>query len=182
MTTLSPFQLTPLGLFHTLVSLVAVVLALIAILREKGISPKAPIGKAYLISLVISTVTGLPIFRSGKIGPPHVVGVLTLIVLAVAAIAGMTTLFGRAARYVTTISYSFTVLLLMIPTVTETLTRVPPGAPLVAGPEAPIFKPIYSALIVMFLIGITIQVVALRAERAGPPVAAGPRKAKDRRR
>lgn len=36
-TTLAPFNLTPLGLFHTLVSLVAVVSAFVALYRDQGI-------------------------------------------------------------------------------------------------------------------------------------------------
>ena len=38
MTLLTPFQLTPLGLFHTLVSIVAVVTAFVALYRDKEIS------------------------------------------------------------------------------------------------------------------------------------------------
>lgn len=168
MTTLTPFHLTPLGLFHTLVSLVAVLFALLAVLWERGVTPKTPIGRTYLWSLLITTITGFPIVRHGTIGPPHVVGAITLVVLAVAAVAEWTHVFGRASEYVKTIGYSTTILLLMIPTVTETLTRVPPGAPLVASPEAPIFKPLYSVLLVMFLVAVTLQVRRLRAARLGP--------------
>ena len=163
MTLLTPFNLTPLGLFHTLVSLVAVVAAFVALYRDKGISPRTSIGRTYLLSLLITTVTGFPIFRHGSAGPPHVLGVMTLVVLAVAALAGKTRVFGRASAYVETVSYSTTVLLLMIPTVTETLTRVPPSAPWVASPEAPIFPPLYSVLLVLFLVGVFLQVRRLRA-------------------
>jgi len=166
MTELTPFKLTPLGLFHTLVSIACVVLALVALYRDKGISPGTAVGRAYLVSLWITTLTGFPIFRQGTAGPPHVLGVLTVIVLGVAALAGRTRVFGRASAYVETVSYSATVFLLMIPTVTETLTRVPPGAPWVAGPEAPIFLPLYSALLVLFLVGATLQVRRLRAAAA----------------
>ncbi len=60
MTLLTPFKLTPLGLFHTILSLVAVVTAFVALYRDKGISPRTPIGRAYLWSLLITTLTGLP--------------------------------------------------------------------------------------------------------------------------
>lgn len=62
-----------------------------------------------------------------------------------------------------TVSYSASVLPLMIATVTETLTRVPPGAPWVASPEEPIFPVLYSILLVLFLIGVTAQLRSLRA-------------------
>ena len=163
MTTLTAFELTPLGLFHTLVSIVAVIAACVAIYKDGGISPHTQIGRTYLITLVITTLTGFPIFRSGVVTPPHILGVVTLLVLGIAALAGMTKMLGTASLYVETVSYSFTVFLLMIPTVTETLTRVPPGNPWVSSPEAPIFPPLYTALLVAFLAGATIQVRRLRA-------------------
>lgn len=80
-----------------------------------------------------------------------------------AAVAEKSQAFGRLSAYVRTIGYSTTVLLLMIPTVVETLTWVPPGAPLVASPEEPVFKPILAALFVLFLIGAGLQVRTLWA-------------------
>jgi hypothetical protein len=88
---------------------------------------------------------------------------LIVLLLALAALAGKTRVFGGASAYVETLSYSATVLLLMIPTVTETLTRVPPSAPWVASPEAAVFPPLYSALLVLFLAGAVYQVRRLRA-------------------
>jgi len=76
----------------------------------------------------------------------------------VAALTGLTGVFGSAAGTVETVSYSLTVLLLMIPTVTETLTRVPPSRPWVSSPDAPVFRVIYSLLFVLFLVGVTLQV------------------------
>jgi hypothetical protein len=163
---LTPFQLTPLGLFHTLVSLVCVILAFLALARDKEIRWSSGLGRAYLITLIITTLTGLPIFRHGTIGPPHIVGFLTLITLLIGAAAARTSLFGRASGYVRTIAYSFSVLLLMIPLVTETLTRVPPGAPLVAGPESPVLAALNGILLLLFVFGITLQIKRLRAAPA----------------
>ncbi|HEX9187629.1 MAG TPA: hypothetical protein VGB87_11180 [Vicinamibacteria bacterium] len=154
----TPFKLTPLGLFHTIVSLVCVAAAFVALYQDHGISPHTSIGRAYLISLWITTLTGFPIFRHGKAGPPHVLGVLTVIALLVAAAAGRTGVFGRAAGTIETVSYSLTVLLLMVPTVTETLTRVPPSRPWVKSPDSPVLRAIYSLLLVLFLAGVTLQV------------------------
>ena len=105
MTLLTPFKLTPLGLFHTIVSLVCVVAAFVALYLDHGISPNTSVGRVYLTSLWITTLTGFPIFRHGKAGPPHILGVLTVVVLLVAALAGLTSVFGRAASAVETVSY-----------------------------------------------------------------------------
>lgn len=165
---LTPFNLTPLGLYHTLVSLVALVAMFVALYKDKGISPRTPIGRFYLWTLWITTLTAFPIFRHGKIMPPHILGVLTVLVLVVAFLAGKRRLFGGASVYVETISYTTTVLFMMIPTVTETLTRVPPSAPWVASPEAPIFPVLYSILFVLVGILMAWQVRRLRRQVTAP--------------
>jgi hypothetical protein len=138
-------------------------LAIAAVVVDRGIDPASSLGFWYLVTLWVMTLTGFPIFRSGKITPPHILGWLTTAVLVIAAIAGRSSVFGRFSPYVETIGYSFTVLLLLIPTVTETLTRVPPRAPWVASPDAPVLRAIYSALLVVFAVAVTLQVRELRA-------------------
>lgn len=160
---LTPFKLTPLGLIHTLVSMVCVVLAVAAVVVERRIDPHSFLGFWYVVTLWVTTLTGFPIFRSGKVTPPHVLGWITAVVLVIAAVAGNSSLFGRFSTYVEAVSYSFTVLLLMIPTFTETLTRVPVGAPWVASPDAPVLRAIYCVLFVLFLVGVTLQVRAMQA-------------------
>ncbi|HET7853406.1 MAG TPA: hypothetical protein VFM04_02980 [Candidatus Methylomirabilis sp.] len=160
-------NLTPLGIFHTIVSVVAVLAAVVALSRDGRVSPKSGIGRFYIWALVITCLTGFPIFRHGTITPPHVLGVITLVALAVAAVAGMTRVFGRFSVYVETISYSATVLFLGISTVTETLTRLPPSGSVAASPEDPILTPLYLGLLVSFLIWVTLQVRRLR--RAARP-------------
>jgi uncharacterized membrane protein len=156
-------NLTPLGVVHTLLSLVAVVAAVVALVREGGVSSGSGIGRVYIWSLVATCLTGLPIFRHGTIGPPHIAGVLTLAAFVLAFVAGRTGAFGRASARVETISYWVTLLLLGISTVTETLTRVPPSAPLVASPDAGVLKVLYLGLLVLFVIGLTRQLRCLRA-------------------
>ena len=53
----------------------------------------------------------------------------------------------------------------MIPGITETTTRLPLGAPLLPSPEAPALQQATLVLFVLFLIGATLQVRALRAKR-----------------
>jgi hypothetical protein len=84
-------------------------------------------------------------------------------VLAVAAVAGHSTLFGRASRCVETVSYSATFFFHFIPGITETSTRFPRGAPLVANADAPELQVATGVLFVVFLIGAALQVRGLRA-------------------
>lgn len=107
-------------------------------------------------------LTPLGIFHTWHDRFAHVLGVITLAALALAGVAGKTQVFGRLSVYIQTISYSATVLFLGISTVTETLTRLPPSARVVASPEAPIFKTLYLGLLILFLIGATLQIRKLR--------------------
>jgi uncharacterized membrane protein len=157
--------LTPLGTFHTAISLVAVAAGSIALLRDKEISSQNLLGKLYVITTVITCVTGFGIYQHGGFGKAHVLGIITLLVLGVAAVAASPTVFGRAAPSIETVSYSLTFFFHMIPLITETSTRLPPGAPLVASADAPVLQKATTALFVAFLIGATLQVWRLGAKK-----------------
>ena len=163
------FGLTPLGTFHTAISLIAVVAGLIAFIRDKQISPKNLVGKIYVVTTVITCLTSFGIFQHGGFGKPHVLSIITLVVLGVAAAAGYSNLFGRASRYVETVSYTATFLFHLIPGITETSTRLPLGSPLVADADAPALQMATGVLFVAFLIGATLQVLWLH--KARPPSA-----------
>ena len=157
------FGLTPLGVIHTAISLIAVAAGLIALIRDKEISPRNMLGKTYVIATVITCLTGFGIFQHGGFGKPHTLGIITLIVLAVAYVAGYTKLYGRLSRYIETVSYSATFLFHLIPGITETTTRLPLGAPLLPNADAPALQAATAVLLVAFLIGATLQVRRLRA-------------------
>jgi uncharacterized membrane protein len=156
--------LTPLGAFHTAVSLVAVGAGVIALVRDRDITLKNGVGKVYVISTVITCLTGFGIFRHGGFGKPHALGIITLVVLAVAAVAEEYGSFGRLSRYVATIAYSATFFFHLVPGLTETATRLPLGAPLVSGPDAPDLQKAIGIVFVAFLIGVALQVRQLRGK------------------
>ncbi|MBX3188542.1 MAG: hypothetical protein KF819_16115 [Labilithrix sp.] len=158
--------MTPFGMFHTVLSLVALGAGLVALVRDKKISLENRVGKLYVSMTVLTAATGLGIFHHGGFGKPHALAILTLAVIALAVAAKRTSIFGRASREVETVAYSATFLFHLIPGVTETTTRLPVGAPLVASPEAPELQAVTGALFLLFLVGAALQVRALRGERA----------------
>src|SRR5712692_9868870 len=162
------FGLTPLGVIHTAISLIAVAAGLIALIRDKEISPRNMLGKVYVIATVLACLTGFGIFQHGGFGKPHALGIITLVVLAIAYVAGYTKLYGRASPYIETVSYSATFLFLLIPGTTETTTRLPLGAPLLPNADAPALQAATAVMGVVFLIGAALQVRRLRA-RLGQP-------------
>ena len=155
--------LTTLGVFHTVISLIALVCGVWTLARDKEISPRNGLGQIYLVGTFITAATGLFIFQRGGFGPPHVVAILTLLALAVGTVAATSGLFGAASRYIQAISYSATILFHLIPATVETSTRFPRGAPLVASPDAPVLQGFFLVLLVLFLIGLTLQLRWLRA-------------------
>ena len=160
--------LTPLGTFHTAIGLVALVCGFVALARDKEISSSNRLGQAYLVTTLITAVTALGIFRHGGFGPPHVLAILTLVALGLGTVAATSSLFGQSSRYVQAVSYSITILFHMIPAVTESATRLPPGTPLAASQDAPILKAVDLALLVAFVIGVTLQLRWLRARSVAP--------------
>jgi uncharacterized membrane protein len=155
--------LTPLGVFHTAIGLVALVYAVIALKQDKLISLDSRAGLIYLWATLITTLTSFGIFQHGGFGKPHALAVMTMAALIVGTVAAKSTLFGRASRYVQAVSYTSTVLFHLIAGSTETLTRLPAGDPIAASPEAPIFQPIYGTLVVLLVIALFLQIRWLRA-------------------
>jgi len=165
------FGLTSLGLVHTALSLVAVIAGAKALLRDREISPATGAGRVYVWFTIATCITGFGIFQHGGFGKPHALGVMTLVVLALAGMARRGWAFGRLARYVATIGYSLTFFFHMVPGLTETLTRLPLGKPLIASPEDPTLQALYGLCFLLFLIGAGLQARRLRATRPGAPLA-----------
>ena len=140
----------------------AVAAGAIGLIRDKEISPRTTVGQVYIVATILTCLTGFGIFQHGGFGKPHVLGIVTLVVLALAYVAGRYQPFGSASRYVETVSYSLTFFFHMIPGVTETSTRLPPGAPLAASPDVPGLQMVVGVLFVIFLIGATLQVRRMR--------------------
>jgi uncharacterized membrane protein len=156
------YGLTWLGTVHTAISLVAVVAGLVALWRDGQITLDNGVGKLYVATTVLTCLTGFGIFQHGGFGKPHVLGIVTLVVLAIAAVAGRGAVFGRFSRIVEVVSYSATFLFHWIPAITETTTRLPLGAPLLPSADAPELVKATGVLVLLFLIGATLQVLRLR--------------------
>jgi uncharacterized membrane protein len=157
------YGLTQLGVIHTLISLVAVIAAVIACFRDKGINPANTLGKVYIWATVLTCLTGFGIFQHGGFGKAHVLGIITLVTLGVAWL-GDQRKFGAKSAYVATLCYSITFVFHMIPAVTESSTRLPLGAPLLSSPEAPELKAATGVLLVLYVIGALLQVRRLKAQ------------------
>lgn len=161
-------SLTTLGLVHTVISVAAVSAGLVDLLRTGSVSARTGAGKAYVALTAITCLTGFFIFQHGGFGKPHALGVVTLLVLAVALLGDFDRL-GRLSGYVGVVGMSLTLFLHCIPGLTETFTRLPANAPVFVSPEDPALQKAIGLVFVVFLIGATLQVRRLRAQRRGLP-------------
>src|SRR3989442_15089672 len=73
------FGLTPLGTFHTAISLIAVVAGFVALARDREISTRSAAGSLFFWGTVITCLTGFGIFRPGGFGQPAAPGTPPLI-------------------------------------------------------------------------------------------------------
>jgi len=154
--------LTTLGIIHTAISLVAVGSGIVSLVRHGDISLRNGVGKTYVVTTILTCLTGFGIFQHGGFGAPHMLGIITLVVLGI-AYAGGKKRFGKASAYVETICYTMTFFFHFIPAVNETTTRLPVNAPLASGPEDPLVQKLVGICFLLFLVGVTLQVIRLRS-------------------
>jgi uncharacterized membrane protein len=159
------FGLTSLGVFHTLISLVAVATGAISLIRDGKISWNNDLGKIFVLTTIIVCLTGFGIFQHGGFGKPHVLGVITLVTLVVIWAASKGSL-GKSSAYIERVGYSLTFFFHIVPAVTESATRLPLDAPLASSPEDPRIQMVIGICLILFLIGAVLQVRKMRAEKA----------------
>ena len=166
------FGLTPLGVFHTAVSLVALYTGIWALIRYKQFSAYERLTQVYLVFTFITAASGLGIFQHGGFGPPHVLALLTILAIVAGVVIEKTVMFGGLTRYAQAICYSTTLFFHAIPGFNESLSRLPPGKPITTGPDDPLFQKIAAVIFLAYLVGMVVQLVGLK--RTAPKAAPSP--------
>lgn len=153
------FGISSLGWIHTLGSLPAIPMALYMFARHGRIVSRSTAGAVYLGSMLIGALT---VFLVARQPVSYGIGVATILVLlagyGVQYILGST----RVARYVETICLSVSAFLLMLPTITEILRRVPDGHPLAPDLNSPLLLGAQGALLMILVVGLAAQILYLR--------------------
>ena len=158
-------EIIPLGWFHTIMGIIALVSGGYTLAKFKEISHQIRSGQIYLVTTLITAGTALAIYQHGFFGPAHVLAVMTLGALAAGMTASTTKLFGNASRYVRAFFFSSTLLFHCIPAVTDALLRLPVGDPFLTSIEDPILRMCYLGLLVLFLVGVSLQMRWIRRQR-----------------
>lgn len=150
-------EITALGWFHTAMGIIALVSGAITLVKYKVIDPKNRSAQVYLATTLVTAGTALAIFQHGGFGPAHGLAVLTLAALVVGMAAATLNLFGKLSRYVQALGFSATLLFHCVPAVTDALMRLPVGDPVITSIEDPLLRSAYLALLILFVIGVSLQ-------------------------
>jgi len=152
------FGISPLGWIHTLGSLPAIPAAIYIFARHGRIVPRSAPGTLYLVSMLIGAAT---VFLVAHQPISYGVGVLTILFLLAGYGIERVLSSTRPARYIETICLSITAFLLMVPTASEILRRVPDGHPLVTDLKSPLLLGVQAGLLVILVVGLVAQMIYL---------------------
>jgi hypothetical protein len=155
------FGISPLGWIHTLGSLPAIPAAFYMLARHGRIVPRSRLGAVYFVSMLIGSAT---VFLVAQEPAGNVIGAVTIVLLLAGYGAGRLPILGAATRYVETTFLSLTAFLLMLPTVTEILRRVPDGHPVVTDLHSPLLLGTQASLLLVLVVGLTAQIIFLRKQ------------------
>ena len=157
------FGISPIGWVHTLGSLPAIPAAAYMFAKYGRIVPRSRPGVVYFFSMLIGALT---VFLVARQAVGYMIGAATLILLLIGYGVGRLSGWDRVRVYAETLCLTLTTFLLMVPTVTETLRRVPNGRPIVTDPNSPLLLGAQGTLVVALIIGLTAQVLYLRKNRS----------------
>jgi len=155
--------LSPLGIVHTLVSIVALGVGLFVLVKKGRITWSGKLEKIYVLLTAVTCLTALGIFKHGTFNQAHALAILTLLALGGAIAVSRTAI--AAKKHVEVTLFTATILFSVIPATVETLTRFPPAAPLAHSPEDPMIGPILGGFALLF---VTIAIFQNLKLRRGP--------------
>ena len=159
-------EITLLGWFHTVLGGTALISGGYALANYKEITLQHRGGQIYLTTTLITALSALGIYQHGGFGVAHVLAILTLLALAVGTVAAATDVFGKFSRYLQALSFSATLLFHCIPAVTDGLLRLPVGDPILSSLEDPILKKCFLALLIMYLVGVGLQLAWIHRQQS----------------
>lgn len=149
--------LSPLGIFHTVIGIVAIVAAVVGFVRNGKIDLNQPAGKIYFYFTLVTSLTALGLSSIKGVNPGHILALLIVILVSVAYYLHAKKQGNNRARYIENFFLSFSFFLSMIPTVNETLNRLPVGHPLAHGPQDPLIGKTLLVILILFIIGSVFQ-------------------------
>jgi uncharacterized membrane protein len=154
-----------IGIIHTIIGILALVFGIVALIRQGRIDPANGPGKWYVIFTLASCLSSFLVMKTGHLSPSHFLSVLILIVLPFGIFFQSKNRKGTAFEYVGVVAMSMTLFLSFIPTIVETLTRLPLGHPVASSDKDPVLQPMILVLTIVFVTGAIYQVIKIKKSR-----------------
>lgn len=152
-----------LGILHTAISVLAIIMAIVALLKTRKIDPYSSAGKTYSLLTAVACITAFPLSKAGGFNPGHAIGILILILLAVVYLLIRENKSKKTLwNYISVVAMSSTLFLSLVPAVNETLSRLPLDHPIASGPQDPIVQKTLLGLFVLFLTGLAYQLLQVK--------------------
>ena len=145
--------LSNLGIFHTVIGVVAIVAPLIAFVRYGRIDLRQLTGKIYFYFTLVASLTALGISKHGGFNPGHIFALFIVILVVVAFYLSRKKQGNTRVRYFENFLLSLSFFLSLVPTINETFTRVPVGHPLAKAPTDPIIVGTLLVFLLLFVAG-----------------------------
>ena len=157
-------EMTILGWFHTIFGVFALVTAFYTLRHHKVISMDNLAGKLYVYITIFVAGSALSIYNQGGFGIAHWLAVLTLVAVFGGMVMEKFQLFGGFSKYFQALGYTSTLLFHMIPAITDFLRRLPVGDPFVDSFEDPLILNFHLAFLLIYLVGLVIQLRWLKSQ------------------
>jgi hypothetical protein len=149
--------LSYLGIFHTVIGVIAIIAAFVSLLKSAKIDLNSWSGKIYFYFTLVTSLTALGLSSVKGINPGHILALFIVILIAAAYYLFAKKPGHNRSRFFENFFLSFSFFLSLLPTVNETFTRVPVGHPLANGPQDPLIAKTLLALLVLFIAGSILQ-------------------------
>jgi len=149
--------LSSLGIFHTIIGVVAIVTAGIDIIRNGKIDLNQLAGKIYFYCTLVTSLTALGLSSVKGVNPGHILALLIVVLISVAYILHAKKKGKNRFRYIENFFLSFSFFLSLIPTVNETFNRIPIKHPLAKGPTDPLIGRTLLFIFILFILGSVLQ-------------------------
>lgn len=162
--------LSNLGIFHTVIGVAAIVVAIIAFVKYGKIDLSQLTGKIYFYCTLITSLTALGISKYGGFNPGHAFSILIVLLIVEAYFLYWRKKSSARARYFENFCLSFSFFLSLVPTVNETFTRVPVGHPLAKDINDPVIAKTLLILLVLFIAGSIYQIIKQKKQHKNTAV------------
>lgn len=151
--------LSNLGIFHTVVGIIAILAALVSFVRYGIINLTGRSGKIYFYGTLVTSLTALGISKHGGFNAGHIFSLFIAVLIVIAFFLHYKKTGNTKARYFENFLLSLSFFLSLVPTVNETLTRVPIGHPLAKSPTDPVIAKTLLVFFILFIAGSVYQFI-----------------------